>query len=114
MKFKEAINTIEIIAKAHGFTTKKTQYSEFPVIESENMIFNIDGDKHFNLEKRTLTTTITARASISRMGGNPTTEELFKVANEIQRGAVLVDSINLMNMVIEETFDEVYERESER
>ena len=102
----EAINTIEVLAKANGFITKDG-YNNLPEIRGENMNFFVDADIHFDFEEKTLTTTVTARASVSRMGGNPTTEELFKVANEIQRGAVLVDSINMMNIVIVENLDEL-------
>lgn len=98
--------TIDALAKANGFTTKDS-YNGFREIRAENLNFFTQADTTFNMEERCITTKVTMRVSISRMGGNPTTDELFAVANEIQHGAAVVETINLLGMECTETFEEL-------
>ena len=55
-------------------------------------------------EKRKGCIEIEASASVSRMGGSPTTEELLKAADEIARGAKFTADIQNMKLSYERTF----------
>jgi len=45
-------------------------------------------------------------ASVRKMGGQPTVDQLLKTADEINRAAQLMEAINSMNIVIETHFGE--------
>ena len=104
----EVKNTIEIVATANGFKTSEymTMYS-LPEIKSENLNFCVKAETTVDLEKRCVRNKhLTFRASISRMGGETTTDELFAIAREIEKAAVVVETLNLMDMSYEEYFGE--------
>ena len=103
----EAINIINIAANAQGFKTREGLFG-LPEIVSDNMNFFFTAEEtHFNYEARCIEyNNLTFRASISRMGGNPTTAELVAQANETLRAASLVDYLNLLNISYIETVED--------
>ena len=85
-----------------GFEVIQYQTCEFYEIKADylNFIVHSDwtgSDWKKGIERRAVKIT----ASISRMGGQPTVEELLRASDEIRRGAELVKKINDMEIVIE-------------
>ena len=103
---QEINNVIEALAKSNGFEVR-TGCHGFKEFIAENLNFFTEAKSEWNMEERTVTSKVSMRASISRMGGNPTTDELFAVADEIRRGASMVESFNGFEMECTETFEEL-------
>ena len=93
---------IKAAAQAHGFEVSEgLNFQGITEIISAEMNFystvqnteNTDWAAH-RIEKR-----LTVTASVRRMGGEPTVEELLKTADEIKRGAELLAEIQGMNLI---------------
>ena len=98
--FNEAI--LRELGKKYGFEVRGSSMSEFYEICSEEVNFSIsrhnDGS---DWENRIYRGRITVTASVRKMGGSPTVEELLHTADEIARAARLVQEINSMEPRIE-------------
>ena len=103
---QEINNIIEALAKSNRFETR-IGYHGFGEFIAENLNFFTEVKSEWNMEERTVTSKVSMRVSISRMGGNPTTDELFAVADEIRRGASIVDCFNAYEFECTETFEEL-------
>ena len=104
----EVIKTIKIVARTNGFETRDVEYGTLGVtIESENLNFfimeHIDIDKM--LKTKVATHEMYFKASVSRMGGETSTEELYAISDEIKRGAVVVDTLNTFELVWDEELE---------
>ena len=94
-------------AARYGFeTTEEPGWHGFSEIKSEELNFtftareteNTDWAAH-RIEQR-----LTITASVRKMGGNPTVEELLKTAEEIRRGAELTAELQAADLAWTETF----------
>lgn len=94
-------------SKRFGFEAAPCSYLRYYQIQSEevNFTFNVeDGGSDWNrgIERDAMK----VNASVRKMGGQPTVEQLLKTADEIKRAAQLMENINSMNIVIETCFTE--------
>ena len=96
---KAAEYGFEIEENSMGWNNKRTgqDYINIQIFQNSNL------DKT-DWEKRIGCIEIEACASVSRMGGSPTTEELLKAAEEIAKGAKFAAEINSMGLSYERTF----------
>lgn len=90
---------------AFGFKTEQMNYSRFLDIKSEEVNFMVhEKDAGSDWKNCTSRDGLTMGASVRKMGGSPTVEELLKTADEIKRAALLVEKINSLDVVLEEVF----------
>ena len=96
---KAAEYGFEIEENSMGWNNKRTgeDYINIQIFQNSNL------DKT-DWEKRIGFIDLEASASVSRMGGNPTTEELLKAADEIARGAKFTAELQSMGLSYERTF----------
>jgi len=96
---KAAEYGFEIEENSLGWNNKRTgeDYISIQIFQNNNL------DKT-DWENRQACIDIEACASVSRMGGNPTTEELLKAADEITRGAKFTAELQSMGLSYERTF----------
>ena len=72
-----------------------------PRIKSDNLNISLVAETDYDksdMKAGKVWMKVFAAASVSKMGGNPTPDELLAVANEIARGAHLVEEIQNMNL----------------
>ena len=96
---KAAEYGFEIEENSLGWNNKRRgeDYISIQIFQNSNL------DKT-DWEKRIGCIDIEASASVSRMGGSPTTEELLKAADEIARGAKFTAELQSMGLSYERTF----------
>ncbi|MBR4696070.1 MAG: hypothetical protein IKO94_08315 [Selenomonadaceae bacterium] len=96
---KAAEYGFEIEENSLGWNNKRTgqDYISIRIFQNNNI------DKT-DWENRIGCIDIEACASISRMGGSPTPEELLKAADEIARGAKFTAELQSMGLSYERTF----------
>ena len=96
---KAAEYGFEIEETSMGWSNKRTgqDYITIQIFQNSNI-------EKTDLEKRIGCIDIEASASVSRMGGSPTTEELLKAADEIARGAKFTAELQSMGLSYERTF----------
>lgn len=98
---------IKAAAKAHGFeTNEQPGLQGITEIKSEelNFTFTIKNTENTEWAARKAEQSLTVTASIRKMGGQPTVEELLKTADEIRRGAELTAELQGMNLTWTEEF----------
>ena len=87
----------------YGFEVEQVSYSKFYEIRSKYVNFTVLEDySKSDWQNRIMRCSLTIKASISTMGGNPTVEELMKAGEDIRNAARLMEKINGMDIVIEE------------
>lgn len=90
--FNEAI--LHELGNKHGFEVFSTGMNQFYSIRSEEVNFTISvEDDNSDWKNRIYRGRISVSASVRKMGGNPTVEELLHTADEIARAARLVQEI---------------------
>ena len=104
MTFNDICEHIRETANDYGFEVTQDRHSRLPIIRSEELNFFLMEEHEYNRVERTVTTHIQATASVRKMGGNPTVEDLLKTAEEIRRGAELVRRLQEMSLSFTETF----------
>ena len=108
MTKKEIAEIIERKAAEYGFEIEENSlgwnnkrmgqdYISIQIFQNNNL-------EKTDWEKRIGHIDIEACASVSRMGGNPTPEELLKAADEIARGAKFTAELQSMGLSYERTF----------
>ena len=98
---------IKAAAKTHGFeTTEQPGFQGITeIISGElNFTYTILNTENTVWAAHKIEQSLTVTASVRRMGGQPTVEELLKTADEIRRGAELAAEIQKMNLTWTETF----------
>ena len=108
MTKKEINEIIESKAAEYGFEMEENSLGWNNKHTGQDYI-NIQIFQNSNLEKtdwekRIGCIEIEANASVSRMGGSPTPEELLKAADEIARGAKFTAELQSMGLSYERTF----------
>ena len=108
MTKKEIAEIIESKAAEYGFEVEENSMGWNNKHTGQDYI-NIQIFQNSNLEKtdwanRTACIEIEASASVSRMGGSPTPEELLKAADEIARGAKFTAELQSMGLSYTRTF----------
>ena len=99
--------TIKAAAKAHGFeTTEQPGFQGLTEIISEelNFTFTAQNTENTDWAAHRIEQSLTVSASVRKMGGQPTVEELLKTADEIRRGAELTAELQSMNITWTEIF----------
>ena len=96
---KAAEYGFEIEENSMGWNNKRTgqAYINIQIFQNSNI-------EKTDWEKRIGCIEIEASASVSRMGGSPTPEELLKAADEIARGAKFTAELQSMGLSYERTF----------
>ena len=96
---KAAEYGFEIEENSLGWNNKRMgqDYISIQIFQNNNL-------EKTDWEKRIGHIDIEACASVSRMGGNPTPEELLKAADEIARGAKFTAELQSMGLSYERTF----------
>ena len=94
---KAAEYGFEIEENSVGWNNKRNDQSYINI----EICPNINYDKT-DWENHKIFTDIEVSASVRRMGGNPTPEELLRAAKEIERAARLTAELQLMNLSYEE------------
>ncbi len=96
---KAAEYGFELEENSMGWSNKRTgqDYINIQIFQSRNL-------GKTDWEKRIGCIDIEACASVSRMGGSPTTEELLKAADEIARGAKFTAELQSMGLSYEKRF----------
>ena len=108
MTKKEIAEIIESKAAEYGFEIEENSMGWNNKHTGQDYI-NIQIFQNNNLEKtdwknHKACIDIEACASVSRMGGSPTTEELLKAADEIARGAKFTAELQSMGLSYERNF----------
>ena len=108
MTKKEIAEIIESKAAEYGFEMEENSMGWNNKRTGQDYI-NIQIFQNSNLDKtdwknRIGCIDIEACASVSRMGGSPTTEELLKAADEIARGAKFTAELQSMKLSYARTF----------
>ena len=101
MTKKELNGIIAKAAAAHGFETSEgTGVMGLTEIRSENLNFTFQPktSKDTDWEKGIYKINLAITASVSRMGGSPSPQELLQTAEEIKRGAELTAELQSMNL----------------
>ena len=89
---------IKAAAKAHGFeTTEQPGFQGLTEIISEelNFTFTAQNTENTDWAAHRIEQSLTVSASVRKMGGQPTVEELLKTADEIKRGAELTAELSI-------------------
>ena len=96
---KAAEYGFEIEENSMGWNNKRTgqDYINIQIFQNSNL-------EKTDWEKRIGYIDIETCASVSRMGGNPTPEELLQAADEIARGAKFTAELQSMGLSYERTF----------
>ena len=106
---KQEINSrLEQAITKHGFTFEYCRYSWTPIVPQTNHSYaciNILTTLDWNKEHKELLEFIRCQAAIGQMGGQPTSADLLQAADEITRAAALMDEINAMGLVHEESLE---------
>lgn len=111
MEKKAAIQIIKNAAKRHGFEFIQRgedvqirdgdnwfkSWVNFTVCDSEEI--------KWNLKEHTIKAKFAVTAAISRMGGNPSVEELLEAADSIKRAAELVAELEQTDLEYTLNFD---------
>lgn len=106
MTKEEVKNIIRDKAMEYGFEVSYLDgWHGFPDIISEELNFTYDNELTENTDWKTgiLEQSLAITASVRRMGGQPTVEELLKTADEIRRGAELVAELKNLHLTWVET-----------
>lgn len=101
MTKNEVRDIIRERAMEYGFEVGKMDgWNGFPDIISEELNFFFITEPTENTDWRAgiLEQTLTITASVRRMGGHPTAEELWKTAEEIRHGAELMLALQKENL----------------
>lgn len=105
---KEMVNNaIRLEAEAKGFkVTEQEGFQGLVEIISEelNFTYTVKHTENTDWQARKIEQSVTVQASVRKMGGNPTVEELVKTADEIKNGARLMEILNGLNLIWTETF----------
>ena len=99
--------TIKATAQAHGFeTTEQPGFQGITeIISGElNFTFTVRNTENTDWAAHRIEQALMVTASVRKMGGQPTVEELLKTADEIRRGAELTAELQGMNLTWTETF----------
>lgn len=107
MTKNEVSEIIRNKARAHGFeTSEEMGHHGFPDILSEELNFTYSNTPTENTDWRAgiLEQTLTITASVRRMGGQPTAEELLQTADEVRRGAELLIELQGIDLTWKEQF----------
>ena len=100
-------NILRETAGKHGFdTTEEAGFQGFYEIKSEELNFNytVQTTENTDWQKGIVEQTLTVSASVRKMGGHPTIEDLFNTAEEIDSGAQLLEELENMDLTWTETF----------
>ena len=96
MNRNEAIETIKNEIWMNGFEPETDErVSTLPFLKNEGDLYVAVSIREYldfencDFEKRIAAYRIKVQASVRKMGGEPTTEELFEAADQIRRGAEL-------------------------
>ena len=105
---KEQVNgIIRRAAARHGFeTTEEAGFQGFSEILSEelNFTFTTRTTENTDWAAHRIEQSLTVTASVRKMGGQPTVEELLKTADEIRRGAELAGELQGTDLTWTEEF----------
>ena len=103
----EANGIIREAAARHGFeTTEEAGFQGLSEIRSEelNFTFTVRTTENTDWAAHRIEEALTVTASVRKMGGQPTVEELLKTADEIKRGAELTAELQGIGLTWTETF----------
>ena len=107
-KTLEQVNeAIRAAAEKHGFETKaEPGFGGLAEIASNELNFFLrwKNTKGTDWRAHRVENELEVKASVRKMGGEPTVEELLKTADEIRRGAELVAELQAMKLTWTETF----------
>lgn len=102
MSKKEVESIITSKAAEHGFKLMENGvgwFAERTNLDYINIqITEVTNDEKTDWESRTVWMNIKAHATVCHMGGNPTSQELMDAADEIMRGAKLVEELQKMKL----------------
>ena len=109
MTKNEVIQTIKDEIRMNGFQPEMDErFSQMPFLKGESDLYiavRIRERLDFancDFEKKIAAYTVDVEASVRKMGGNPTPEELLDAANQIRRGAELARNLQGMNLAYTE------------
>lgn len=97
MKMNEAIETLITIARQHGFTADGGDNISFVSVKGHHV--NIVLNTRLDFEAQTMSVEISVFCN--HMGGNPTVAELLADADELKRGAQMMDEFNSLGITIQ-------------
>ena len=105
---KENVNeAIMKAAQAFGFKVKEeVNYQGLLEIISEelNFTYHVDSTSRTDWAAHRVELKLTITGSVRKMGGQPTVEELLKTADEIKRGAELLQELQAQGLIWTEEF----------
>ena len=100
---KAQINRIiKETAEKHGFdTTEEAGFQGFSEIKSEelNFIYDVRYTENTDWKNGIVELKLTVSASVRKMGGHPTIEELFNTAEEIDSGAQVLEELERIDLI---------------
>lgn len=109
MTKNEVIQTIKDEIRMNGFQSEMNErFSPMPFLKGESDLYiavSIRERLDFansDFEKKIAAYTVDVKASVRKMGGNPTPEELLDAADQIRRGAELARNLQGMNLAYTE------------
>ena len=104
MTMQEVKDIITTKAASYGFKTEESSFSQLPQIERTPdsyigfQIFAMTNYDKTDFEKNIYCVDVEIKASVCKMNSNATPEELLAAAEEIKRGALLVQELQSMNL----------------
>ena len=109
-QFNEVLAAINSVAKAHGFKVEHDKRDRLPRITPAEQVsyvniclFDAPDFPKCDFAKGHVVGHIEIAASVSRMGGNPTPEELLNAAEQIREAALLVRELQSSDLAYSET-----------
>lgn len=104
---EEVRTIISEAAARHGFKyVKEGSYETIKTDWESYVSFRVCGyeNREIDIETRTVTAEYKVTASVRKMGGEPTVEELLNAADEIKRAAELVAELDRIKLSYTQTF----------
>ena len=100
---KAQINRIiKETAEKHGFDISEgTGFDGLSEIKSEelNFMYNVRHTENTDWKNGIVELKLTVSASVRKMGGHPTIEELFNTAEEIDSGAQVLEELERIDLI---------------
>lgn len=84
-----------------------TDGNGFPRAKDDDLDIGFTHDLDIHLEEGYILFSVKMSVSIKRCGGNPSVDELHRLANRISRAAAAMEAFNMMEYVIREELPKV-------
>lgn len=107
----EVITMINNVANVHGFSFESNSWYEIKDENCSNLndswvgfrVYDME-DAEYDFDNRKITAGFRIAATVRRMGGETSPEELLEASLQIQRAATMVKQFELMDLTYTQTY----------